>query len=235
MCGRFALSITAAQVSMSFDVDAPPTYGPRWNITPDSEILVIRAGSGAPEAAMLHWGLLGPWMKEANDPSRQINARSETAFEKPMFRDSMRKGRCLIAADAFYEWQKQGRGPSRPYAIALRSGEPFAFAGIWRRVRLGDGSLLDSCAILTMDAWPSIHGIHHRMPVILPAAHHAPWLDPAATDPERVRPLIQARPEAEITAWPISRRVNNPRLDDPSILEPEADPAPEPPPQARLL
>jgi putative SOS response-associated peptidase YedK len=232
MCGRFALSITPAQLSMAFEVEPPKAYRPRWNITPDSEIVVVRSSQdGGRTAPMLRWGLLGPWMKEAGDPGRQINARSESAFEKPMFRDAMRKGRCLIPATAFYEWQKQGKGPSRPYAIALRSGEPFAFAGIWRRVRLGDGGLLDSCAILTMDAWPAIHGIHHRMPVILPAAHYAPWLDPGITDPEQIRPLIVARPESELAAWPISRRVNNPRLDEASLLEPEAEAAPE----ARLL
>lgn len=233
MCGRFALSITPAQLSMAFAVVPPAAYRPRWNITPDSEIVVIRAEGGAAAAALLRWGLLGPWMKVAGDPGRQINARSESAFDKPMFRDAMRKGRCLIPASGFYEWQKQGRGPSRPFFITLRSGEPFAFAGIWRRVRLGDGSLLESCAILTMDAWPAIAGIHPRMPVILPADHQAPWLDPGASEPERLRPLIVARPEAEIAAWPVSRRVNNPRLDDASLVEPETEAPPAP--QARLL
>ena len=113
-----------------------------------------------------------------------------------MFRDSFKKGRCLIPATGFYEWQKAGAGPSRPFFIALASGEPFAFAGLWRRNRLADGTLLDSCAILTTDASPLLRPIHHRMPVILPAASQALWLDPTLKDPEFLQALLTPVPDA---------------------------------------
>ncbi|MFO1066977.1 MAG: SOS response-associated peptidase [Geminicoccaceae bacterium] len=224
MCGRFGLSTLPPQFQLSFGVEPPADYRPRWNITPDSVIVTIRMAADGPAARMVRWGMLGPWMKAANDPGRQINARSETAFEKPMFRDAIRKGRCLIPADGFYEWQKAaGGGPSQPYRITLRNGEPFAFAGLWRRVRLEDGSLLETCAILTTDAAPSIQGIHHRMPVMLRHADHAAWLDPARDRPETVLPLLAPRPDDELLAYRIGRKVNNPRADDPSIVEPEAE------------
>ena len=221
MCGRFGLSTLPPQFQLSFGVEPPEDYRPRWNITPDSLIVTIRMAADGPAARMVRWGMLGPWMKVANDPGRQINARSETAFEKPMFRDAMRRGRCLIPSDGFYEWQKAaGGGASQPYRIALRSGEPFAFAGLWRRVRLEDGSFLEGCAILTTDASPSIHGIHHRMPVMLRREDHDAWLDPARSEPEAVLPLLRSRPDEELLAYPISRKVNNPRIDDETVLEP---------------
>ena len=143
MCGRFALSILPQQFQQAFACDPPDELGQSWNVTPDRQIPIVRTGpEGTREAAFARWGLLGPWMKEAGDPARQINVRSETAAEKPMFRDSFRKGRCLIPATGFYEWRKAGSGPSHPFHVALAAGAPFAFAGLWRRNRLADGSLV---------------------------------------------------------------------------------------------
>lgn len=231
MCGRFSLAILPDRFQLAFGTAPPEDYRPRWNITPDARIIVVRAtAEGGVEAVRMRWGLLGAWMKEANDPGRQINARSETLFEKPMFRDAARKTRCLIPADGFYEWAKAGKGPSRPWRIQLQSGEPFGFAGVWRRVRLANGETLESCAILTTEAAPSIRGIHHRMPVILPQETQALWLDPKVTLPEVVQALLVPRPESELSAWEIDRRVNNPRQDDPSLLEPVAPDPPASPP-----
>src|SRR5690349_16212290 len=143
MCGRFALSIVAAQFQLTFDCPPPDGLTSSYNVTPDTQIVVIRADEvGRPAAGFARWGLLGAWMKEANDPARQINARAETAAEKPMFRDAFKKGRCLIPATGFYEWQKAGTGASRPFFVGLASGDAFAFAGLWRRNRLADGSML---------------------------------------------------------------------------------------------
>jgi putative SOS response-associated peptidase YedK len=234
MCGRFALSMLPHQFEEAFACDPPEGLGTSWNVTPDRQIPVVRAtAEGGREAAFARWGLLGPWMREANDPARQINARSETAAEKPMFRDSMKKGRCLIPAVGFYEWQKAGAGPSRPFFVALASRAPFAFAGLWRRNRLADGTLLDSCAILTTDASPLLRPIHHRMPVVLPPAAWPLWLDPTVQDREFVTALLTPVPDAELAAWEVARTVNNPRQDGPELAEPiEAPPRPQ---QASLI
>lgn len=239
MCGRFALSIIPAIFYRTFGCEPPEGLIPRYNVTPDSQIVIVRAGEdGAPEAVFARWGLLGPWMKEANDPGRQINARSETAAEKPMFRDAFKRSRCLIPALGFYEWQKAGSGPSRPFFVGLASGEPFGFAGLWRRSRLADGTTTDTCTILTTEAHPSIRPIHHRMPVILPQAAHAAWLDPAVREPEVIAAILTPRPERELVAHEVGRAVSNPRNDGPSLIEPVGDKvaAPDPgPAQGTLL
>lgn len=224
MCGRFALSLLPRQFSLLFGCNPPDGLTASWNVTPDRQIPIVRMGQEGREAVFARWGLLGPWMKEANDPGRQINARSESAAQKPMFRDSFKKGRCLIPATAFYEWQKAASGPARPYGVALASGEPFAFAGLWRRNRLTDGTLLDSCAILTTDASPLLRPIHPRMPVILPPASHALWLDPELKDPEFLQALLTPVEDAQLGVWEIGRAVNSPKNDGPELLDPVEPP-----------
>ena len=137
MCGRFALSIIPARFQRVFGVAPPEGYRARWNIAPETPVLTVRAGEdGAREAVPVRWGMLGPWMKDPKDAGRQINARSESAAEKPMFRAAFRQHRCVIPADGFYEWQKGAGGPSRPFFVRRRDGEPLAFAGLWQPVRL---------------------------------------------------------------------------------------------------
>src|SRR4051812_22668901 len=224
MCGRFVLSMLPRQFQQAFACDPAKALGESWNVPPARRIPIVRAGpAGDRQAAFARWGLLGPWMKEANDPGRKINARADTAAIKPMFRDSFKKGRCLIPATGFYEWQKAGAGPSRPFYIALGSGEPFAFVGLWRRNRLADGTLLDSCAILTTDASPLLRPIHHRMPVILPTASQALWLDPTLKDAEFLQALLTPVLDGEISAWEVGRAVNNPRNEGPQLTEPLAE------------
>lgn len=234
MCGRFALSITAAQFRTLFGVPLPDGFRPSWNVTPDAQIVVVRGDvEGGREALFMRWGLLGPWMKEAGDRGRQINARLETAAEKPMFRASFRKGRCLIPADGFYEWQKQESGPSRPFFISRADGAPLAFAGLWRLNRLADGSLLATCAILTTAASPSIRGLHHRMPLMLDKASIGPWLDPTLEDPTLLRETIEPLPDEALAAHEVSRRVNSPRNDDAALITPAEPGAEVPAPPTR--
>ena len=228
MCGRFALSILPGQFSLAFGCAPPEGLTASWNVTPDRQIAIVRAGPEGHEAGFARWGLLGPWMKEANDPGRQINARSEGAAGKPMLRDSFQKGRCLIPASAFYEWQKAASGPARPFCVALASSEPLAFAGLWRRNRLTDGSLLDSCAILTTDASALLRPIHPRMPVILPQPSHALWLDAELKDSEFLQALLAPVGNRELAVWEIGRAVNSPKNDGPELLWPAE-------PQASLL
>lgn len=222
MCGRFALSITPAQFQRIFAC-TPPELPARYNIAPDSLIIVLRAqAGGGREAVPMRWGLLPPWSTDAADPARQINARIETAAEKPMFRAAFRRGRCLVPADGFFEWQKRGSGPSQPFFVRRRDGVPMAFAAISWRSRLADGSELDTCAILTTDALPSIRDIHPRMPVIVAPDRFDAWLDPGLQDPALLRALLTPPGEHEIEAVAVSRRVNDPRNEGPELLEPVA-------------
>ena len=237
MCGRFALSITPIQFRFAFGVSPPEGYRARWNIVPDSPIVVVRVGrEGGREAVLICWGLLGAWMKEANAPGRQINARSETAAERPMFRDAFRRGRCLVPADGFYEWQKQASGPSRPFFVSRGDSAPVAFAGLWRPVRLADGTILETCAILTTEAQPRLRPIHGRMPVMLDPARWDAWLDPALQDSSLARELLEPLPETAVALHEVGRRVSNPRNDDAELvaphqaIEPDAEAA-----QPRLL
>jgi len=239
MCGRFALSINAAQFERAFGVFPPAGYRERWNVAPDTEVVALRTGPGGErEAVLLRWGLMAPWMTDAKDPGRQINARAETAAEKPMFRDSFRKGRCVIPADGFYEWQKSPSGPSRPHFVRRRDGQPIAFAGLWRVNRLATGELLATCAILTTDPYPLLRNLHHRMAVMLRPEAVDAWLDPAVTDPGFLRELLDPLPEEELEAYEVGRRVNNVRNDGPDLAELAVStppPAPEPPRQASLF
>ena len=226
MCGRFALSILPNQFQMAFGCDPPEGLGASWNVTPDRQIPIVRTDAdGVREAVFARWGLLGAWMREANDPARRINVRAETVARQPMFRDSFRKGRCLIPASGFYEWLKAGSGPSRPFFVALATGDPMAFAGLWRRNRLTDGTLLESCAILTTDASPLLRPIHSRMPVILPPANHPLWLDPAVKDPEFAQALLTPVPDRDLAAWEVGRAVSNPRSEGAQLAEPVDAPA----------
>lgn len=237
MCGRFALSIVARRFQLAFGCAPPEELTSSYNVSPDTQIVVIRADeAGSPFAGFARWGLLGAWMKEANDPARQINARAETAAEKPMFRDAFKKGRCLIPATGFYEWQKARTGASRPFYVGLASGDVFAFAGLWRRNRLADGSTLDNCAILTIQASPMLEQIHHRMPVILPQASQFLWLDPALKDPGTLQALLTPRPDRELQAYEVSRAVNAARNNGPDLTRPlEAAPMEPAPAQHTLL
>lgn len=223
MCGRFALSILPAQMPDLLGVEAPEGYRPRWNVTPDSPILILRAGAAGREAVLPRWGFLGPWMSAADDPGRQINARLETAAEKPMFKAAMVKGRCLVPADGFFEWQKQSKGPSRPFFVRARDRAPLLLAGLWRRNRLSDGSLLETAAILTRPADPALAPIHHRMPVLVPGRLVEAWLRPEPADPGLLAELAQGAPDAAtLEVIEVGRAVNNPRNDRPDLIEPLA-------------
>ena len=227
MCGRFALSITAGQMRLSFGVELRDVPSPRWNITPDSRILTL----GATGVAHARWGLIPPWSRDPKDRARQINARSETVLEKPMFAGAARHRRCIIPATGFYEWQKRD-GFKQPWWITHKDRAPLAFAGIYERTALPEGHL-ESCAILTTRAAPEIADLHHRMPLMLTDAAMRAWLDPDETDPARITGLMQTIPSDLIEAWPVGREVDGPRADHSGLAEPVSEI--EEPAQGRLF
>ena len=228
MCGRFTLTDPDQELAVQFSLAQMPDIPPRYNIAPTQPVAAVRATSEdlAREMALLHWGLIPFWAKDPAIGSRMINARSETAAEKPCFRAAFRRRRCLIVADGFYEWQKVN-GAKQPFYLRLRDGRPFAFAGLWERWEGPEGSVIESCTILTTQPNELVRPVHNRMPVILAPEDYDLWLDPALGQGtghvEQLQNLLQAYPPAEMEAYPVSRWVNTPDHDDPRCIEPLAD------------
>jgi len=199
-----------------------PLFEPRYNIAPTQDVLVVRERErGEREAAMLRWGLVPSWAKELQAGAPLINARAETVAEKPAFRTALRRRRCLIPADGFYEWQKASgaaaRGKKQPYYIHRRDERPFAFAGLWERWT--GGPEVESCTIVTTSANNTLSALHDRMPVILSEEDYALWLDPAVEDAAAVTPLLVPAAEVVLVAEPVSTHVNRVANDDPQCIE----------------
>ena len=221
MCGRYAFYSPAEAVRRVFAVGEIPELEPRYNIAPTQHVPVVRAGEeGARSLAMLHWGLVPKWAKERAIANRMINARSETLAEKPAFRDAYRKRRCLVLTDGWYEWQA-GPGGKQPWFVRTRDARPFAFAGLWERWKdPGDGSMLESCTIVTTDASPSIRKIHDRMPVVLAESDWDRWLDTAFSDTDTLSELLKPYEPKSLEFWQVGRDVNAPRNQGPGLIEP---------------
>jgi putative SOS response-associated peptidase YedK len=223
MCGRFARRSTREVLADWFGVeleDLPP-FAASYNIAPQSVQPVVRQGrdTGEREFALLRWGLVPFWAKDAKISYSTINARAEEAAQKPAFRDAMRKRRCLVPADAFYEWERNDPKNKQPFAIALKSGEPYAFAGLWERWRPKEGEALETFTILTTDANTVVEPIHNRMPVILEPKEYERWLEPAPAERLPVD-LLRPFPAERMIAWPVNSRVGNVRNNDPELLAP---------------
>ena len=166
----------------------------------------------------MRWGLVPAWAKDAKIGYSTINARSEAVASKPVFREAFKKRHCLIPADCFFEWMRLDAKSKRPFAIALKGGEPFAFAGLWESWRPKDGAPLESFTILTTSENELMRPIHDRMPVILEPRDYGRWLD--AGDPARPAvDLFRSYPADKMLAWPVSDRVGNVRNNDPALLE----------------
>jgi putative SOS response-associated peptidase YedK len=224
MCGRFVLTSSGQELAEAFGVPAPDLFTPRYNIAPTQEVFAVRAGESGRELARLRWGLVPSWSKDAKGGGRLINARAETADQMPSFRSAFKRRRCLIAADGFYEWKAlEGRKTKQPYFISLKSGGPFAFAGLWE-VWHRDEENLQTCTILTTAPNDLMRSLHDRMPVILPAKEYDLWLDPTIQDPEQLRPLLRPYPAKAMAAYAVSTLVNSPRNDNPDCILPAEPP-----------
>jgi putative SOS response-associated peptidase YedK len=191
--------------------------GPRYNIAPTQTVIVV-ADDGTRHLTQMRWGLIPSWAKDPAIGNRMINARAETVATKPAFRVALRKRRCLIPADGFYEWHPIGRR-KQPIYISLKSREPFSFAGLWEAWTAPDGQEIKTCTIITCEANEVLKPIHDRMPVILTPEAETVWLDPTIQDPERLLPLLVPYPADEIEAYPVSTTVNNPAHDIPQCIQ----------------
>lgn len=227
MCGRYSIGTTPDVLAAVFKLaTAPPPslFEPRYNIAPTQLAPVIRMDEdGCISMDLLKWGLIPSWADDPAIGNRMINARAETAAEKPAFRKAFAKRRCLIPADAFYEWKKVGT-KKHPYAIRMRDGQPFAIAGLWEtwRPKSADrnDAEIESFTILTIEPNELVKDLHNRMPAILDPADYARWLDPLCNDVPTLMRVLRPPPSEQMVAYPVNPRMNRPEHEGPDCLTP---------------
>lgn len=222
MCGRYTLQATPDELARQFHVGGVDSslFTPRYNIAPSQDVAVVRLkpDTSQRELVRLRWGLIPSWAKDLKMAYSTINAKAETVAEKPTFRAAFRQRRCLIPASGFYEWQQQDR-QKQPMYICLRECRLFAFAGLWDRWEPKDGEPIESCTIITTEPNELMQSIHNRMPVLVAPKDYDVWLDPSIQHADAIQPLLRPYPADAMTAYPVSRWVNNPRNDDPRCIE----------------
>lgn len=226
MCGRYASSTPPERLRRIFrTTNALPNVPARYNLCPTQDVLAVRTHpkTGERSLDLLRWGLIPHWAKDATIGARLINARAENLSDKPAFRDAFGRRRCLIPADAFYEWRDRTR-PKQPYAIRRRDGEPMAFAGLWENWRAADGNWLRSCTIVTTAANPLVAPLHDRMPAILEEADYPLWLGEQPAEAERLLGLLRPFPGDRLEMFAVGPAVNDVRRDEAGMLEPLALP-----------
>lgn len=216
MCGRFSLTVNEAELNEFFETaggDAP--YEARYNCAP-TQMLAVITNEKPRQLSYFRWGLIPGWAKDPSIGNKMINARAETITEKPSYKTALRARRCLVPADAFYEWKQNG--DKVPYRIYLKNSRLFAFAGLWDRWRTPDGNEISSFTIITTGANRFMQSIHNRMPVILRREDEQLWLgsDNAAELLELLRPY----PDEEMDAYPVSKLINSAANDFPEVIAP---------------
>ncbi len=224
MCGRFALAVDLKTLIEAFGIEITPEkikdLSPRYNIAPSQQVVgVYQAEDGSRQLDYFRWGLIPHWAKDEKIGDKMINARSETAAEKPAFRSSFRSKRCLIPASAFYEWKKEDK-EKIPFCIRSQDQTPMAFAGLWDSW-LGPEGVIQSCSILTTEANQPLKPLHDRMPVILQPEDYQPWLNLPIHDTEYLNTLLRPCPNDFIEAYEVDRLVNSPKNDNPECMTPK--------------
>ncbi|HNT30414.1 MAG TPA: SOS response-associated peptidase [bacterium] len=220
MCGRFFEFSPLSRILEEFSLDDPGDLAvqPSYNIAPGQPVLAVTADSTGRHLARFRWGLIPSWARDESIGYKMINARAETAHEKPSFRSAFKQRRCLIIADGFYEWKREG-GKKTPFAFRLADERPFGFAGLYEHWNSPEGKVLSTCTILTTTPNELIASVHDRMPVILPKAAEAAWLDAELIAPEALQPLLQPLDAAGMVCWEISSQVNTPQNNHPGLLD----------------
>ncbi len=222
MCGRMTFTIELSELAGVFPWLVIPDVrvAPRYNVSPTQPVPVI-ANDGQQRLDFFTWGLIPSWAKDPKMGSRMINARAETVAEKPAYRAAYRRRRCLILADGFYEWRKEpGSSGKTPMYIRLKSGDPFALAGLWERWQSPHGDEILSCTIITTTPNSLLATIHDRMPVILPPDAYDEWLDPGEKQPQALNHLLKPYPPGEMEAYAVTPLVNSPTNDSPECILP---------------
>jgi putative SOS response-associated peptidase YedK len=216
MCGRYSSSRGPDVLAQYFDVEEPPeeVLAPSWNVAPTDPVYAVVQKKDTRRLAVVHWGLVPSWSKDAKGGARMINARSESVKDKPAFRKAYASRRCLVPADGFYEWKPEGSS-KQPYFLSDRERHPLAMAGLYEHWKSPEGEWLSTCAVITTSAPDEIGEIHDRTPLLVPREHWSWWLDPEVADPGVL--LIPGVPGV-LDAWPVSRDVGNVRNNGPHLV-----------------
>jgi putative SOS response-associated peptidase YedK len=239
MCGRFRVARKKEILEAEFEADSVAGEDwasrdaahdvPRYNVAPGQEVAVVRQDARQDAAhpvrrlSQMRWGLIPSWTDNPSIGYKMINVRSETAATMRSFREPLRSRRCLIPADGFYEWKREGK-QKLPFCFTLADESVFAFAGIWEPWKNPQGQVIESCAILTTTPNELIRDIHDRMPVILPRDAYDIWLDPDRTHLQELQPLLKPYSAESMRRYRVSQRVNHVIHDDPECAA-EIDPA----------
>lgn len=221
MCGRYRLTRKKEILAEHFGIEPDDNWQPRYNVAPAQEVAVIRQHPERPRriGSSMRWGLIPFWSKDPKLGYKMINARAEGIAEKPAFREALKKRRCLIPADGFYEWQKSGAA-KRPFCFTLADDNPFAFAGLWERWKDPQGQWIETCSIITTTANELAKDVHDRMPVILHPDDYDLWLDPGFHDTATLCALLKPYEAAAMKRHEVSNRINSVKNDDPQCAEP---------------
>ena len=239
MCGRFTLTSNSDALQERFGFLSEFTdaeffdHGPRYNIAPTQAVLTV-TNDGQIRGEVMRWGLIPFWAKDLKVGARMINAVGETVSTKPAFREAFKKRRCLVLANGFYEWKKDGNRRLPTY-IYSKNNEPLAFAGLWETWKSSESPVVRSCAIVTTSANSFIEPLHNRMPVILSGETQALWLDPLTEDPANLEPLLIPAPEELLTSHRVAETVNSVKNQGPGLILPLAEGDLEANPDGRLF
>lgn len=218
MCGRYRLTRKKEILAEHFGIEPDENWQPRYNVAPAQDVTVIRQDPEQPKrvASTMRWGLIPFWSKDPKMGYKMINARCEGIEEKPAFKEALRKRRCLIPADGFYEWQKSG-GTKKPFCFTMADDSLFAFAGIWERWKDPEGKWIETCSIITTTPNKLTEDVHDRMPVILHPEDYDLWLDPGFHDAATLTGLLKPYEAEAMKRFEVSTRINSVENDDPDL------------------
>ncbi|GAA0598079.1 SOS response-associated peptidase [Virgibacillus siamensis] len=222
MCGRYTLLADEVDILREFDLEEPiDSYQPSFNVAPGQNVFAIIHDGNEKRAGYLRWGLVPSWAKDEKIGYKMINARSETAHEKPSFKKLLSRKRCLIVADSFYEWKRDGK-EKQPKRIQLAGRKLFAFAGLWDKWQQEDQNLF-TCTILTKDANEYMQDIHHRMPIILPKDKEEEWIASRERDASKWHHFLETLEADAFTSYNVDTYVNAAKNNDAGCIAPLTD------------
>jgi putative SOS response-associated peptidase YedK len=217
MCGRFEIHSAIEIIAKLFgigewDVD----YKPSYNVAPTHDI-IIAINKGKRQLTKSRWGFVPPWAKDISEGYKMINARAETVAERPSFKKAFQKQRCLVLADGFFEWKKEGKN-KKPYLVRLKSGQPFAMAGLYNKWISPNGEEICTNTIITTESNDLVRPIHNRMPAILPQDKYADWLSNEIVEPSKLLELLKPFPSDNLEMYEVTSKINSPAFNAPENI-----------------